>query len=509
MDEQQEELFKSWAEDNAVPGAGAEEIRGKIIELFKNKALSAPARNTKISEAVVEELEKRGKFFYHADLRDFSATMYFDTRRKVLRHVQADMFQSWLSQWISINRADKLFTYIMKEVENAALNGANTTGIIPEHYWAVRDETIYMSNGDGRVVKISANRVESVDNGTDGVLFPCGKTLKPWELTTPVDPFEACALFKNISCSAAHGKSLLAAWVISLPTNPKCKPPLSLTGCVGSGKTRVAKGIAELFGILPWIVKADENGEGNFWPAINEGGIFTMDNADTHIKWLADALAAAATQGSSVRRRLYTDADNIHLQSKSWIIITSANPSFAADAGLADRLLVVRMGRREGETSDAGLSDEIIANRDGGLSFIATTLAKALAESGKTPKNLNSRHPDFASLAVRIGKALGREDDFTNALRSAEADKSRICVENDWVGGALLTWLQDTTEVVGTAGDLTNSLQSQDGVTFARLTARKLAKTLANLWPHLEAVFNAHKEMKHGGVLEYSFSRRE
>ena len=77
------------------------------------------------------------------------------------------------------------------------------------------------------------------------------------------------------------------------------------------------------------------------------------------------------------------------------------------------------MERSGGETSDAELTDEILACRNTGLSHVAFTLQKALADTGATPPNLNSRHPDFAAFAVKIGRALGRETEAIAALKSS------------------------------------------------------------------------------------------
>jgi hypothetical protein len=59
-------------------------------------------------------------------------------------------------------------------------------------------------------------------------------------------------LFSDIHVSNAHGKTLLKLWMLSLPTNPTCKPPLVATGDPGSGKTRTIRGMAELYG-LPFM----------------------------------------------------------------------------------------------------------------------------------------------------------------------------------------------------------------------------------------------------------------
>lgn len=233
-----------------------------------------------------------------------------------------------------------------------------------------------------------------------------------------------------------------------------------------------------------------------------------MDNADTYIIWLPDALASAVTGGSTEKRKLYTNRETIELRAHSWIAIRSANPTYASDAGLADRLLVVRMERPKRETSDGVLWEEILASRDGALSFIADTLSQALADVRPTPGGLNSRHPDFASFAVRIGRVLGQETDFISALRSAESDKSRICVENDSIGRAVMALVQDGFSFCGKASVLADKLREDDHIAFGKLTAQKFSVRVNSLWPHFEAVMNATKNIVSGGAMEYSLARR-
>jgi len=377
---------------------------------------------------------------------------------------------------------------------------------LPESYWAARPGALYLSKGDGRVVRITAGAVEEVDNGTDGVLFAAGRTLAPWRLTTPKDPFETCALFRNVHCGARHGKDLLRLWFYSFSTMPRSKPPLGAIGEVGSGKTRTLKGIAELYGIPFRAAKVEEQLEPNFWPNVNEGGLFILDNADTKCRWLADAVAAHATDGCSPRRKLYTNSETVLLRANAWLAVTSANPTFGNDAGLADRLLVVRMERRGEETSDAALTDEILANRDAGLSHIALTLQKALADAGATTTGLNARHPDFASFAVRIGLALGREAEAIEALKTAEADKSAFCLENDTIGAALVAYLHQAGSFTGTAAELAPKLIEVDADLKDRLSAKRLGKRLSALWPHLQKTLpGCQKETDRNGVFVFTF----
>jgi hypothetical protein len=490
----------------ATPTTNAENIRGEIIKVLRNDDLSHVEQRVEIAKAVVSALTKRGQFFYHADLRDFDSAMFFDGKRKRLERIRSDGFIAWLSVWVAVNRADSLFKYIVAEVETAALSGEITKAILPESFWASRPDALYISNGDGRAVKITCNAINDVDNGADGVLFAAGKTLAPWNLVEPHDAFETCAIFRDAHCAAAHGKDLLRLWMYSLPTTPKSKPPLCLAGTIGSGKTRTAKAIDELFGIPFVAQKVEDDSESNFWPSIDQGGVFTLDNADSRCRWLADSLANAATDGCSQRRKLYTNSETVILRARAWLIVTTANPTFASDAGLADRLLLIRMESRDDESRDEALSEEILAHRDSGLSHIAHTLRVALADTTATKERLNHRHPDFAAFAVKIGRALGREAEAITALTAAEMDKSAFCLENDSVGNSLINYLREAKNFSGTASELLPKLVEIDPELKDKLSAKRLGKRLTALFPHLKkSLATAHKEPDRNGINRFQF----
>jgi len=460
-------------------------IRGEILSAAQDKQTLPTVKNSAIARQVVESLGRIGHFYFHADLRDFDSALFFNAHTKRLEQIRADAFSAWLAYWLCVNRAAGLFKFILSAVETAALSGPLTMGIVPESFWAARPGALYLSNGDGSAAKITANCVPMVDNGSDGVLFAAGKTLAPWKLTEPRDVFESCTLFRNAHCGASHGKLLLQLWIYSFATMPRSKPPLGLIGEIGAGKTRTAKAIAELYGIPFRAAKVEEGLESNFWPNVNEGGLFILDNADSKCRWLADAIAAAATDGSSQRRKLYTNSETVLLRANAWLAVTSANPTFGNDAGLADRMLLCRMERRAGETGDGLLTVEILANRDAGLSHIALTLQKALADSAPTPAKLNERHPDWAAFAVKIGLALGRGAEAIQGLQTAEADKSAFCLENDAIGAALLAYLNGAQSFNGTATELASRLIDTDKELDGKLSAKRLGKRLAMLWPHL------------------------
>lgn len=496
------ETTQAKAESSA---ASAADIRGQILAILTNGKLDSWEKRARISEAVNNAMLAAGSFYRDASRCDFHSTYYFHGTTKRLERIGSDAFAAGLSHWLAVNRTETLFAAILSAVQTYALSGEQSRAVEPESFWASREGALYLSNGDGQAVKITPGKVVVCDNGTDGVLFAAGRTLAPWKLTTPSDPFD-CALVKGANCVAEHGRDLLRLWVYGLATNPRSKPPLCLAGDIGSGKTRTAKWFAELYGFPFIAAKVEESGEGDFWPNLDAGGLYALDNADTRCRWLPDAIAAAATDGCSQRRKLYTNSETVLLRARAWLAITSANPSFASDAGLADRLLVVRLGRREGATADAALTAEILAKRDAGLSHVAQTLAAALADTAPTPEGLNARHPDWAAFAVKIGRALGREAEAVAAVQAAEADKSAFCLENDSIGAALLAYVRHAGSYHGSAGELVPHLVAVDTDLAERLTAKRLGKRLSALWPHVQKAFAvARRETDRNGTSVFTF----
>jgi len=175
----------------------------------------------------------------------------------------------------------------------------------------------------------------------------------------------------------------------------------------------------------------------------------------------------------------------------------TAVPTFASDSGLADRLIVVRLKRREGATGDSAIFDEITANRDAGLSFVCYTLAAALADRTATPAGLNQRHPDFAALAVRLGRSIGREAETVSALAGAESDKSLFCLQNDSLGSALLTLVSNDTQFTGGAAELRTALAAADPA-IGEWSNKGVGRRLADLWPHVVSVFAASRSEVRG-----------
>lgn len=496
------------SDGGADQGGGAEsgktELMGAIWDALKARAvekecsiaeLTTFERREIVSDAVLAWLLGKGRFFYHATYKDHGSLMYFNATSKALLRIDSDEFRSWIAIEGGLNTSTGDYKYMYADILDAALKGKATRGIVPDVLWARRDKVIYLSCGDGQVCRVAGDGCRMVDNGTDDVVFLSGRTLAPWQLTgNPVDPFEVCALFRDMTLSTANGKDIIRLWVLSMPYNHDSKTPLLLTGGPGSGKTRAARGIFELFGISPRLIAVDgKDGEESFWVSVDSGGLVCLDNVDSRIKWFPDTLANYATLGSREVRKKYSDSDVIVQRARSAVVITSATPQFASDFAVADRIMTVRMERREDRaTADRELGTEIAAIRNDAMTWVARSLATALADTQPVPTGINFRHPDFAAFAVRLGRAIGQEAQTLEALGTAENDKSVMQIENDDFGAMLFKLMRQVQAFAGHSADMRDAmLENVDGFDDSFWTLPKIGRRIERLWPAIRKVFDA------------------
>ncbi len=440
------------------------------IERQKTK-LSAEDRRAAIVEGAVEWLLAHGAFYYDVDTRDETGAYFFNKQLRELYQISGAMFQTWLAWAGQLSRVSVDFRWLHSHCEEVAMQSKESKRVTPSLFWESRNKAVYISNGDGEMVRITSRSVEKVDNGTDGVLFRSGRTCSPWKLLPGSEskPLWACRIIGGISTPENElAPLLLTLWILSLFFNLKNKPPLSLSGDIGSGKTRTATGIYEILGLEPRVLSVDKRDKGaeEFWVSQVYGGISTIDNVDSKCKWLPDAVAAAATGGVAEKRKLYTDNELSHLRAKSALMITSANPVYATDSGLADRLINVVFARPEERvSSDDEITREIIRDRDAFMSFIAHTISKALRVKDDPPDSLNKRHPDWAAVCWRCGCAMGFRDETEDALNQAEAGKAIMAVRSDiFFGAPMLRVFEQLGEAwEGDAGELAQLLKEGYG----------------------------------------------
>lgn len=523
----------------ALGAAMAAEVNG-------GQRLTAEKRRKTTIHATLVWMIGHGAFYRDEETSDASGALYFARKTKELLKIKSDMFRCWLEWESGLSSITNDFEAVFRACISAALRADFSTKLRPSRFWDLKDGRIYISNGAGQVTRITRDGCEVVDNGTDGVLFMTDRTCKPWQLLKEADgvPLWHMKVIGNLSTPGNDlAPLLITLWALALPLNLKNKPPLSLCGEIGSGKTRLARGLFEIMGMGERIITADKSDKGatEFWTSVAYGGISVIDNVDSKCKWLPDAVAGATTGAQKEQRRLYTDEELVFLRSRSAVVITSSNPLYATDAGLADRLINIEFSRPGGDgrkSDDGKLSDEVAANRDGLMTFVAYALSRTLRIEETPPEGLNSRHPDWAEWCWKIGAALGFRDEAEKVLRDAEADKALVAIRSHVFMGAV--WLRIFDELgerygdawEGDAMELKNLMTKGGGMDCGRfatsgtfvpqgavtpeqydersesmLSVRGIGLFIRSMKTQLKAVFSLSSRTVHGGKNVWRFSQ--
>ena len=469
-------------------------------------------------------LRSRGKFFWDENAKGFSTSLYFDESTGVLMRVRSDEFAAFIATAAEVNRESSGFKYLMSLIDDAALDPSVSRGVVPSNMWDRRGDKVYISNGDDRMYRLADGKVEDIQNGSDGVVFMRGKTLAPWKLQSDggKDPFDYAMIFTNASWADKTGRMNVRLWVLNLFACHQTKPIMLITGGAGSGKTRMAKAIKEILGVrtdgrLDLSVQQVEDGDKGldaFWATVNDGKLEVFDNLDTKIKWVSDTLQNVATDGQTKRRTLYTTFGVSILRANAHLILTSNNPIFSTEGngGMADRLISAHLDLNRSASMDTELSEDIRVNRDSFLTWIAKTVALALADPKDVDQSINRRHPDYGRFSVKCGRAFGRETEVIEALGAAEVDKSILPLRNDTVTKEILSVLEaNGWSMRFTSGEMSEAIINRmgddaDDKTRQMYGSRRVGKAMSKYIRQFSAVFKVMEPRTVEGRTVYEFT---
>ena len=505
--------------------------KSMVARVCFNLKINFSTRNQTEVQArvVVMWMRLRGKFFWNKNNKVNAANLYFDATSNILRAIHSDDFKGWLHAHSQINPKKSDYDFLINMIDSAAMNHEIANECVPGALFDRRGDVVYISNGDAAMVRVRPAHggepvVEIVPNGTDSVVFTQGMTLQPWEIVEGEgeDPFDSCPPFSTANYQSEHGRMIARMWFLGLASCLRSYPAIVFTGKMRSGKSRTAKAIFELLGAPVRLSAIRANGENDFWTVVNKGGVVCFDNVDTKNVWFGDAMQLACTDGSTESRTLFTNAETTTLRANAKMIMTSNNPMFASESGLADRLQIVRLNQFDGkngkESSDSAMSAAIAEHRDAALTWFVRTVSRALADREPVEPNVNLRHPDFAAFAMRCARALSSVayNESILALKSAEFDKALLTVQNNsttnYIYEAILARFTnpETSQLEWevTASDLMAAIVEihPDLEKSKYLSATSIGKALGRYFDQLAVLFAMRPPRKYGSQTKYSIT---
>lgn len=462
--------------------------------------------------------QARGRFFSDKNNPCYETSLYFDEETGVLYQIRSNEFGSFMATVSNVNREDRMFKFMMSLLDDLALDEKLTPRVVPSKQWERRGDMIYISNGDSKVCKISAGKIEHVLNGTDGVVFVRGATLAPWKLEAGngEDPFTESLLFKHAALEKDTDRMNCRLWFLNLFACHINKPILLLTGPARSGKTRLLQGMKQFLGLREdgelddTVTDIDPTDKGldAFWVVIDKGRFEIFDNYDSKIKWAENALQTAATNGSSKRRELYKSVKLITLRANSYIGLTSNNPVFTTEGGgLPDRIITARLGAGRKVSMGGELLLDIQRHRNQYMTWIVRTLSAVLADDKPVDDSINKRHPDYGIFATKCGRAIGDEAGAIRSMSAAELDKALLPLMNDVVLKEVVSVLMAQKPVASLkfrSSDMTEMIlrklgeDETDDKTKVIYGARRIGKAISRMERELKMLFRWESAMVEG-----------
>ena len=291
----------------------------------------------------------------------------------------------------------------------------------------------------------------------------------------------------------------------------------------GSGKTVSVQRIHTVVYGHDITQALTQSGEDDFSVHVMRNPCTLFDNTDTFIPWVRDSLCAYATGAGWTKRKLYTDSDVIRLKPMGFIALATKNPASFKRDDVADRMLIIRLERREGRGGflpATMIFDKLRAQRQklfGEWLYYVDQIVAALRMHPPYPPDVGQhRMASFAKFAYVAGPVLGFPSTLVAEMLAAlQSERRALITENDVTVELIDKWL-DTTSNQGRevrTADLHPELvevAERMKVKYIQHNSRSLALHIRNMGAVLEKHFVVTvKEGSGGGPAVYSFRRKE
>jgi hypothetical protein len=247
--------------------------------------------------------------------------------------------------------------------------------------------------------------------------------------------------------------------------------------------------------------------------------LVVIDNVDSPTAWLEDFLCRYATGVRMSRRRLYTDAEEVHFYPRAGLIVTSRDPHFRRE-DVARRLLPIRFSKipDDQRQTETALRAEVDRRRPLIWADVLNQLA-AIQDAWPTVSATPSHSlADFAVFGEAVTVAEGQDpEEWRSLTLRLEQAQRRFSTEEDPLAEVLdaaLAAHADNLPVQPVAKLFAKlaSVAKSKGLAWTIKNAAGLTKALKNRHQALEQALGARIVLDphhQGGVTWVSITRAQ
>ena len=469
--------FKKRWEETVLSGAGLEQaILGFAVNELADlrpevervlTAQSVRTARTEISRLLIDFLVRRERLM-HEEVSDGNLVPYALLEGAAVMITDDDHRLRTALHEAGLNPIEPHYRFVVAELILAAQKQGRQVELC--RYSTHRNRKLYISSGPRHLVTLESSDDGSPlfklqPNGLDGVLFAADSCFPFWEpeiLSSGVGVPQAFrpTLQRPPEASgytAGVQLILFQAWLAGLIAG--CRLPILVCqGDYGSGKSVLAKAVAQLFMGPKQGISQVPSDPRSFYAASANLPLYAIDNLDgIPPSWMEDAIAAATTGAEFVTRTLYTTDRLSRRALTSRYVVTTRTASFTRRKDIEDRALPLFFGQLEQwrRLDEVTLLDQVHEARNRLLSSLCCYAYCALfliEQKGALP----SRFQDFAHMVLLVAQGSGETEDSHACLLALEAAQKFALHDPDPLTRALI---ECRSELSGTATRIFEELQ--------------------------------------------------
>lgn len=430
----------------------------RVVANMGRAELTEFDKRRELFDIVRVKLGSKGEFFRTSN----GAPYYFlRSERRVLNLHHSD-FGNFLKQLSGLSETEHYYKFIVDRLKADVSETAPRAEVHAMAHFDVDSNRHIISDGAGGTWwRDRGGKWQSGYNGQDNIYFATEPDAESFYPDTSCADEENLKWFLQLFLLEDLGGSqdltkpemhlLLKIWLVQqlFPVFRKTRIIPTFLGPQGSGKTTAVKLLGKLLvGAQFEVTGVQENKEDNFVASVSNRTVVGLDNADSRVRWLADALARYATGQRFQIRKLYSNNEEVTFAVRAVLLITSRDPHFNR-ADVAERLLPLTFSRPSEYVDEAEIFDELRTRRNpiwGELLNISAALVDKLDLTRKM--RFRFRMADYAVCGSRI---LGedRNNEWKDILHKLTKAQSQFATEGDSITTALHVLLIEENGIIG------------------------------------------------------------
>jgi hypothetical protein len=417
------------------PPYADETLREALRRIMLDPNIQGFDKKRAAAALIHQHLLERGALYRTADGRLF----FFSHGECRLYDLEQLPFTRWLIEASGLSTTETVFNFALETLIAHVASHGTLVEVHTLSDYNVQSQVLTVSTGGSGVWRREPHgKWQAGKNGDDGILFVTEPDATPWEpdftSTGNLDWLFQQINFSSAPLAVVAQQMFFNVWLLHqfFPALRRTRVIPAWLGPQGSGKSTTCRLIGRfLVGEAFEVTGLRKDKEDAFVAALTHRVVHAIDNADTRVSWLEDALARYATGEVFRLRQLYTTNTEVSYRPQAILMLTSRDPHFQR-VDVAQRLLPLYLQELKAFQDEPSIFADLSRRRPGLWGELLKQLALVQDRLLTTPSpKLPFRMADYAAFGWRFLEAHGKGSIWIQLLQLLEAVQSRFATGGD------------------------------------------------------------------------------